>query len=105
MAAVAAAESGARVILADEQNEFGGRLLGATSEIGGLPCDEWLQQTMERLEACDNVTLLPRSTVFGYYDHNFLAIAERRADHIAASGVPGGRHRPRPDVRHGHLFR
>ena len=93
MAAIAAAEAGARVILADEQNEFGGRLLGAAAEIDGMPCDQWLRQTVERLAAFDNVTLLPRSTVFGYYDHNFLTIAERRADHIAGSGVPGPRQR------------
>jgi sarcosine oxidase subunit alpha len=93
MAAIVAAEAGARVILADEQNEFGGRLLGAAAEIDGMPCDQWLRQTVERLAAFDNVTLLPRSTVFGYYDHNFLTIAERRADHIAGSGVPGPRQR------------
>jgi sarcosine oxidase subunit alpha len=93
MAAIAAAESGARVILADEQNEFGGRLLGATGDIGGVPGDQWLRQAIERLAACENVTLLPRSTVFGYYDHNFLTIAERRTDHIAASVARGDRQR------------
>ena len=28
------------------------------------------------------VRLLPRSTVFGYHDHNFLTIAERLTDHL-----------------------
>ena len=93
MAAIAAAESGARVILADEQNEFGGGLLSATAEIDGMPCEAWLQQTVDRLAAFDNVTLLPRSTVFGYHDHNFLTIAERCADHVAASEVRGPRQR------------
>ncbi|NIV18240.1 MAG: sarcosine oxidase subunit alpha family protein [Woeseiaceae bacterium] len=93
MAAIAAAESGARVILADEQNEFGGRLLGAATEIGGMPSEQWLQQSVARLAAFDNVTLLPRSTVFGYYDHNFLTIAERCADHVTASAVQGARQR------------
>jgi sarcosine oxidase subunit alpha len=93
MAAIAAAESGARVILADEQNEFGGGLLSATAEIDGMPCEAWLQQTVDRLAAFDNVNLLPRSTVFGYHDHNFLTIAERCADHVAASEVRGPRQR------------
>jgi sarcosine oxidase subunit alpha len=93
MAAIAAAESGARVILADEQNEFGGGLLSATAEIDGMSCEAWIQQIVERLAALGNVTLLPRSTVFGYHDHNFLTIAERCADHVAAPEVRGPRQR------------
>ena len=89
MAALVAAKSGARVILADEQNEFGGSLLFATDLIDGRPATDWVAATVAELQALDNVTLLPRSTVFGYYDHNFLAIAERCSDHLgaAASGV------------------
>ncbi|MED5392008.1 MAG: glycine cleavage T C-terminal barrel domain-containing protein, partial [Pseudomonadota bacterium] len=34
----------------------------------------------------DNVMLLPRSTVSGYYDHNFLVINQRRTDHQAGIG-------------------
>lgn len=93
MAAIAAAESGARVILADEQNEFGGGLLSATAEIDGMSCEAWIQQIVERLASLGNVTLLPRSTVFGYHDHNFLTIAERCADHVAAPEVRGPRQR------------
>jgi sarcosine oxidase subunit alpha len=93
MAATAAAEAGARVILADEQNEFGGVLLGAEHEIGGAASAEWLQRTVADLAARENVTLLPRSTVFGYYDHNFLAIAERCTDHLAEPERQGVRQR------------
>lgn len=82
MAALTAARSGARVIVADEQNEPGGSLLSTTQHLGGKPANEWLASTLETLTAIDNVTLLPRSTVFGYYDHNFLAIAERCTDHL-----------------------
>ena len=82
MAARTAAAAGARVILADDQNEFGGSLLGAGDDIGGVPASEWVQQCVAELAACDNVTLLPRSTVFGYHDHNFLTIAERCTDHL-----------------------
>jgi sarcosine oxidase subunit alpha len=81
------------VILADEQNEFGGGLLAAPVEIDGMPCAEWLQQIVDRLAAFDNVTLLPRGSVFGYHDHNFLTIAERCADHVAAPEVQGPRQR------------
>ena len=30
------------------------------------------------------VTLMPRTTVFGYYDHNVVGAVERVADHLAA---------------------
>ena len=75
-AALAAGQAGARVILADDQSEFGGSLLSTKQRVGSVPGAEWVGQTVEALAALDNVTLLPRSTVFGYYDHNFLAIAE-----------------------------
>ncbi len=82
MAALAAASSGARVVIADEQNEFGGNLLCTSIDIDGASSSEWLAATIAQLRDMTNVTLLPRSTVFGYYDHNFLAIAERCADHL-----------------------
>jgi len=82
MAALVAARSGARVIIADEQNEFGGSLLSSTQSLDGKPATEWLEASLATLSAFENVTLLSRSTVFGYYDHNFVAIAERCTDHI-----------------------
>ena len=36
---------------------------------------------MQGLEGHPEVTILPRSTVFGYYDHNFLTILERSGGH------------------------
>ena len=82
MAALAAAEAGAQVLLADEQNEFGGSLLSAREKLDNRSSQEWLVQSLAMLVSHENVTLLPRSTVFGYYDHNFLAIAERCTDHL-----------------------
>jgi sarcosine oxidase subunit alpha len=77
MAARAAAKAGARVIIADEQNEFGGSLLSSDITIDGLPACEWVKEVREELALNDEVTMLPRSTVFGYFDGNFLTIAER----------------------------
>ncbi len=89
MAALVAGESGARVVLADEQNELGGRLL---TEVAGSPAATWLQEVVTRLQGMPNVTLLPRSTAFGYYDHNFVALLERRTDHLASAARHGPRH-------------
>lgn len=92
-AALTAGQAGARVILADEQNEFGGSLLRTKQRIGDVTAGEWVRQTVETLAGLDNVTLLPRSTVFGYYDHNFLAIAERCTDHLPEEDRTGVRQR------------
>jgi sarcosine oxidase subunit alpha len=82
MAALAAARSGARVILADEQNELGGALLSTNEEIDARAAMDWVRDVRDELASLANVTLLPRSTVFGYFDHNFLTIAERCTDHL-----------------------
>jgi sarcosine oxidase subunit alpha len=58
-AATLAARSGARVILADEHPEVGGPLPG--------------------------VEVLTRTTVFGYYDDNYLVAVERRTNHLGAA--------------------
>lgn len=89
-AALAAARSGARVVLADERAELGGSLLWEIKEIDGKSSTQWAQQAIAELSSMPNVRLLPRSTVFGVYDHNLIAIAERVTDHLAHpdAGLP-----------------
>ncbi|MBT8115248.1 MAG: (2Fe-2S)-binding protein, partial [Arenicella sp.] len=91
MAALTAARAGARVILADEQAEFGGRLLSEKMEIDGKPAAEWVESVVAELAAIDDVRMLKRSTVFGYHDHNFLTIAERLTDHLPHEERNGAR--------------
>lgn len=81
-AALAAARSGARVILADEQEEFGGSLLDTRETLDGKPAADWVNAVVKELEGLPEVTLLPRATVNGYHDHNFLTIHERLTDHL-----------------------
>jgi sarcosine oxidase subunit alpha len=83
-AALAAAESGARVLLCDEQAELGGTLL-ATGKvtIDGKTAQSWLAEITASLARHDNVLLLPRTTAFGYFPHNLLALAERVTGHVA----------------------
>ncbi|MFQ5985055.1 MAG: sarcosine oxidase subunit alpha family protein [Alphaproteobacteria bacterium] len=90
-AALAAGRAGARVLVADEQHEFGGDLLGDRAEIGDEPALAWVEATLAELQAMEEVRLLSRSTVFGYYDHNNLGIVERVSDHLghgAGDGLP-----------------
>ena len=93
-AALAAARTGARVILADEQPELGGSLLGRGDRIDGLPATEWVERCLTALRQIPEVVVLPRTTVFGYYDHNYLMAAERRADHLGGP-MPQGLARQR----------
>lgn len=92
-AALEAARTGARVIIADEQNELGGSLLADRQTIDGQQAAQWVARVVAQLQTFEHVQLLPRSTVFGYYDHNFLAILERRTDHLGITSKTGARQR------------
>nr|WP_288358335.1 sarcosine oxidase subunit alpha [uncultured Pseudomonas sp.] len=98
-AALAAGRSGARVILADEQEEFGGSLLSTREMLDDMPAADWAAKAIAELEGIPEVTLLPRATVNGYHDHNFLTIHQRLTDHlgeVAPMGQPRQRlHRVR----------
>ena len=84
-AALAAAETGARVVLADEQAELGGGLcFESGAVIDGQDGWTWAQAAAASLAAMPNVRLLTRTTAFGYYAQNMVALAERVTDHLAA---------------------
>jgi sarcosine oxidase subunit alpha len=95
-AATAAAAAGARVVLCDEQNELGGSLLSdsprTASVIDGRPAPRWLTETLADL-AARQVTLLPRTTAFGYFPHNLVALNERLTDHLAQPAALAPRER------------
>jgi sarcosine oxidase subunit alpha len=84
-AALAAADLGARVILCDEQAEFGGSLLGdGAVRIDGEDALHWVQQSVTALKKNPRVSLLARTTAFGYFPHNFVGLHERLTDHLAS---------------------
>jgi sarcosine oxidase subunit alpha len=90
-AALAAAETGVPVILADEQAAMGGGLLDeANAIIDGVSAADWVAAALSRLNSMGNVTLLPRTQAFGYYAQNFLGLAERLTDHeaVPTTGTP-----------------
>ena len=93
MAALAAARCGARVIIADEQSEFGGSLLHAGGRLNGSATLAWLDEVLQELAGHTEVSLLSRSTVFGYYDHNFLTILQRDQDYPEEQQAGGIRQR------------
>ncbi len=84
-AALAAAKAGAKVIICDEQPEVGGALrYESGTTIDGKDGWDWAQETAKTLASMDNVTVLTRTTGFGYYNHNFVGLVERVTDHLAA---------------------
>ncbi|WP_148253590.1 sarcosine oxidase subunit alpha family protein [Aidingimonas lacisalsi] len=95
-AALSAARSGARVIVADEQEAMGGSLLDSRDRLDDQPAHAWVTTALEELAARDNVTLLTRTTANGYHDHNFVTLHERRTEHLADSAPTiEGRRQPR----------
>ena len=91
-AALSAARRGARVLIADERNEFGGSLLFSRETIDSKPAMQWVADVVNELSHNARVTMLRCATVNGYHDHNFLTISERRTDHL-------GDHAPHGQVR------
>ena len=81
-AARRAARTGARVILTDEESEFGGQLLGNGARLDDKPGVQWVESVVSELKESTEVRLLPRTTVVGYHDHNFLTLLERVGDHL-----------------------
>jgi heterotetrameric sarcosine oxidase alpha subunit len=90
-AALAAGRSGARVILCDEDFRPGGRLLADKREIEARAGSEWLADTLAELASLPEVRIMPRSTVYGVYDHGIYGVIERVNDHLP---VPPA-HQPR----------
>jgi heterotetrameric sarcosine oxidase alpha subunit len=84
-AALAAGRAGLRVILAEEDFEWGGRLLAETHEINDRPSLAWLASTTAELQAMDNVRMMSRTTIYGAYDHGIYGALERKTDHLASS--------------------
>ena len=68
-------------MLVDEGARLGGSLLHERDWIGNGPALHFCAASLAELESLPNVTLLPRTTVFGWYDGNTFGAVERVADH------------------------
>ncbi len=79
-AALEAAGTNKRIILIDEQNELGGGALADPSLFA------WLGRSVKALEDASNLTILTRTTAFGYYHDNFIGAVERLTDHLPDGG-------------------
>jgi len=78
-AALAASAGGARVILADDRPAFGGALALEDAPIDGEAPLAWAARVAAALAARPDVTLLPATIAVAYFDHNLIALVQRRA--------------------------
>jgi heterotetrameric sarcosine oxidase alpha subunit len=92
-AALAAGRAGLRVILANEDFQFGGRLLSEQHRINDLAGDAWTNQAVEELASLPNVRMLSRTTVVSAYDGREYVAVERLTDHLAQPAAGGPRQR------------
>ena len=90
-AALAAAESGARVALWEQSAHWGGRAPVDGVEIDGKPAEDWITATLDRLNAMENVQLRLRTMGAGVHDHGYVLGYECVSDHAPGGDAP--RHR------------
>lgn len=88
-AALEVGRAGLRVALVEESMEPGGSLLQRPGQIEGIEGAAWAARTAAELEAMPHALLLPRTCVFGYYDHNYLMAVESRTDRFGPGARPG----------------
>src|SRR5207249_9009841 len=81
-AARAAENAGARVIVCQQSPHFGTHAFGIdVGLIDDRPVTDWVDSTVGEL-ASAKVTILSRTTAFGYYDNNLVGAVERVTDHL-----------------------
>ncbi|MGW3367898.1 2Fe-2S iron-sulfur cluster-binding protein, partial [Streptosporangium canum] len=83
-AALSAAGSGARVVLADDRPVPGGSLPDTAETVDGLLGAEWAAAALAELAGHPEVRVLARTGVLGYYDDNYLVAVERRGERASS---------------------
>ncbi len=78
-AARSAAATGARVLLVEQDTRLGGSLLHDAAEIDGQRGLAWVAAVEAALRAAPEVEILTRTTAFGYFDHNGIALVQKFA--------------------------
>ena len=77
MSALTAGRAGLDVILADEHDQLGGRLLSEMEHIDGMPAAAWVQAAVAELAGFANVRIMANTTVAGAYDQGVFGALER----------------------------
>ena len=88
MAALTAGRAGLDVILADEHDQLGGRLLSEMEYIDGMPAVAWVQAVLAELSGLASVRIMANTTVTGAYDQGVFGALERVGPGLQA--IPDG---------------
>lgn len=83
MAATRAKSGDLHVMLVEDAAALGGALLNEAHTIDDQPAAEWAATCEAQLAGNPNVTLLRRTTLTGYFDHNYLIASERKTGHLS----------------------
>ena len=89
--ALAAARTGVKILLIEQQSSWGGRAQIDEAHIDGFTVNEWVQNVLEELNDMPNATLRTRMTGAGIYDHGYFLGYEQLNDHNENNDGP--RHR------------
>jgi heterotetrameric sarcosine oxidase alpha subunit len=81
-AALAAGRSGAKVILCEDDERLGGRLLAERESLDGKPALAWVESAAAELAALPNVRIFTRTAVVAAFDGGTYAALERVSDHL-----------------------
>ena len=87
LTALSLGRAGQRVILADDDFRMGGRLLSESFTVNDALASEWIGEVLEELSEMPEVRLMPRTSVFGVFDHGIYGALETRTDAIGVGGA------------------
>ena len=90
-AALTAAESGLKILIMEQNSEWGGRCLVDFPFINEEPGLNYISRILSELRKYKNVTMRSRMMGAGVYDHGYLLGYERLNDHLSTNEGP--RHR------------
>lgn len=75
-AARAACRAGLRVLVVDERSRIGGTLPSSNPQIEGLATEKWVASVERVLRDSGRARVMLKTTAFGYYDHDTVALAQ-----------------------------
>lgn len=78
-AALDLAKSGARIVLTEQDHQWGGKAAWNGAMLDGAPAQRWIGRSVEQLTRNSNVRLLLATTTVGSFDHNVFTLLERVA--------------------------
>jgi sarcosine oxidase, subunit alpha len=85
--------AGARVVLVEQDREFGGELSwDDATTVESSPARTWVEHTLAQLRCLPDVRLFSRTTATGHYDHNVVTLLERMVSSRDSSAAPRERY-------------